>query len=175
MTDDIWQTFSSALKKFIITKVSDNDTANDILQNVFLKIHENIHSLKDTSKLESWIYQICRNAINDYYRTKQKKKTLEVIHLDENIDNDNYRNFASCLKPFILKLSKNDQDILSKISFENYSQKDYAEKHNLNYSTVKSRLQRARKKLKNLFINCCETKSDSYGNIISHKSAKCLC
>jgi DNA-directed RNA polymerase specialized sigma subunit, sigma24 homolog len=45
--------------------------AEDILQNVFYKIHNSIYQLKDTDKLQAWIYQITRNAIIDYYRRKE--------------------------------------------------------------------------------------------------------
>ena len=59
---------------------------NDILQEVFLKIHLNLTKLKDQSKLSSWIYQITRNTINDYFRKHKPQADLDELNL-ENPDN----------------------------------------------------------------------------------------
>ncbi|MBN4081434.1 hypothetical protein JYT44_03625 [Caldithrix abyssi] len=45
--------------------------ADDLLQEIFIKIHFRIDTLKDNSNLERWIYQIARNAITDHYRSKK--------------------------------------------------------------------------------------------------------
>jgi RNA polymerase sigma-70 factor, ECF subfamily len=67
-TEVIWDAFHTPLQGFIRKRVSDGVVAEDLLQDVFLTIHEQIGTLQDVKKLESWIYQITRHAIIDSYR-----------------------------------------------------------------------------------------------------------
>ena len=60
--------FHSPLEQFIRRRISDETTAEDVLQDVFLKIHQHMETLRDVRKLESWIYQITRNTIIDSFR-----------------------------------------------------------------------------------------------------------
>jgi len=62
-TDAIWIKYSPRLKHFIRKRVSDESSADDILQEVFKKIHSHIGTLKDETKVERWIYSITRNTI----------------------------------------------------------------------------------------------------------------
>jgi len=78
MTSELWSRFNKQLLVFIKSKVQDKDQAEDILQNVFIKIHSNIDKTEDFQKIESWIYQITRNTIIDYY--KQYKMPIDSLN-----------------------------------------------------------------------------------------------
>ena len=71
MMEMIWKDHHDQLLHFINKRVRDKDESEDILQDVFVKILSKIDTLKDDSKLQSWIYQITRNAIT---RLFQKEK-----------------------------------------------------------------------------------------------------
>ena len=75
VTEKIWHEYQSRLAAFIRSKVAE-DVVDDLLQDVFMKIHLRIDSLKDDAKLEGWLYQITRNTITDYYRTKRISEDL---------------------------------------------------------------------------------------------------
>lgn len=72
----IWADLHQELRSFIHKKVNDADLSEDLLQDVFLKIHQNIHALADSSKLTAWVYQITRNTIADHFRKKSQAKHL---------------------------------------------------------------------------------------------------
>jgi DNA-directed RNA polymerase specialized sigma24 family protein len=74
-TEQVWEAFHLPLHQFICKRVPDEDTTEDLLQEVFLKIHRSIRILKGVKKLESWIYQITRHAIIDYYRHQKPTTT----------------------------------------------------------------------------------------------------
>ena len=141
-----------------------------------MKIHKNIASLKDEKKIASWVYNITRNTIIDSYRKSHLKGTELPIDdlLPEKIDEVS-TDFSKCLIPFINQLKKSDRDVLLKTTFGEMSQKEYARLNNLSYSAVKSRVQRAREKLRAAFEGCCDIESDVYGNIISHVCKKKNC
>src|SRR5213595_61872 len=67
-TEKVWEEFHPKLKQFVLRRIPDAQSSEDVLQDVFLKIHTRIDTLRDEEKLQSWIYQIARNAIADYYR-----------------------------------------------------------------------------------------------------------
>lgn len=174
-TEHIWQDMSDQLFNFILKRVNSKDMAEDILQDVFLKIHLKIKSLSDSDKLVSWVYQITRNAIIDFYR-KKKVQTDQIPDLPELIDSENLNTeFQGCLKSHINQLDEKDRALIEKTSFENVSQKELAIQLGLSYSTTKSRVQRARKKLNTLFVQCCHIETDQYGNIIASSKENCNC
>ena len=82
-TTAVWNNFSNHLYNFILQKVNSSTLADDILQDVFLKVHKNRNQLKEEEKLESWLFRITRNTITDHYRKTQKEVKLEneLTHL----------------------------------------------------------------------------------------------
>src|SRR5574340_493285 len=80
-TETVWEGFHGRLKQFILRRVSDEQNAEDILQDVFLKVHLHIDTLRDEQRLESWLYQITRNAITDYYRARRETSSLPDVPL----------------------------------------------------------------------------------------------
>src|SRR5258708_38470398 len=90
-TEQVWEAFHTPLQQFNRRRISDEPTAEDVLQDVFLKIHQHVETLRDVKKLESWIYQITRNAIIDSYRSSRPTTTLEaaeVLDLPEELPDD---------------------------------------------------------------------------------------
>lgn len=176
MTTSIWKEFHQQLLGFIKARVNSTETAEDILQEVFIKIHKGVHTVRDDKKITSWIYQITRNTIIDYYR--KKKIDATTLHIENTFPeemNKSEVDFTKCLKPFILQLSEKYKDVLLKTTYENVSQKDYAIQNNLSYSATKSRIQRGRKKLNEVFNKCCAIEADKYGNVLSVSNRNCDC
>lgn len=68
---DFWEESKITLKNFIRDRVSNEEDAEDILQDVFLKLISNVDKLIDNQKVHAWIYKTTRNAIIDYYRRNQ--------------------------------------------------------------------------------------------------------
>lgn len=176
MTENIWNQFKDELLRFILSRVKDKDIAHDLLQDVFVKIHSKSDSLSDNDKLTSWIYQITRNTIIDYYRKRgTQKKEQEILQYIPESDNSFNHELFCCLIPFIDELPEKYKDALINTSYGSLSQKEYAEQLNLSYSATKSRIQRARSQLKDTFVKCCAIESDKYGNIIEVKKKNCDC
>jgi RNA polymerase sigma-70 factor (ECF subfamily) len=72
--EELWFKLGNKLKAFILSKVHDEEIADDILQEVFIKIHSKIDILKDDTKIQSWIYQVRRNSIVDHFRSIKKDR-----------------------------------------------------------------------------------------------------
>ena len=152
-TELIWNSFKEKLFHFIKSRVKDEVIAEDILQEVFLKIHLHLDQLKDEKKLTSWLFQICRNTITDYFRTKKINSPL-TESLTEDVDKKSYLEFEKCILGFVNHLPEKYRESLLQTELGKLSQKEYAEKIGISYSGAKSRVQRAKEELKSLFISC---------------------
>lgn len=167
----IHQEFHKILYNFIATRVGDKADAEDILQEVFIKITTKMDSLSEDEKLKSWIFTITRNTIIDHYR---KHSNITKVDLTEKIKDefsedetlDSTKGIDKCLKGFIQKLPDQYRDVIIDSELKGIKQKDLADKYNLAYPSLRSRVQRGRTRLKDMLLKCCSIKSDSRGNII---------
>lgn len=174
----IWADFHKELKAFILNKTRNLADAEDILQDVFIKIIRNIDRVNQAENLRHYLYGIVRNAINDYFRNR---KPIDYnTEIDEKITEEETQSLNAtiaecCIIPFINKLPDNYRDALLITEFQDISQKELAEKLNISYSGAKSRVQRGKERLKELILSCCSYQSDKYGNLLEPEDKNCNC
>lgn len=167
--ETIYNNFHSKLKSFVVGRVQDADTAEDILQDVYLKIHSNIGGLRETDRLESWVYQITRNAIIDHYRRSRPQEELSdslASPLDE--EPDAVSQLASSVKGMLKCVPEKYRQALELTELQGLSQVELATRLDIKVSGAKSRVQRAREKLKQAFLDCCHFEFDQFGKVVDY-------
>src|SRR5262245_13474251 len=176
-SEQLWETFSRPLHQFIRRRVSDPHSAEDILQDVFLKIHTHIDTLRTQDRLTSWIYQITRNAIADYYRAQRPTVELaETIPMtDEQAVDDVVRELSPCVAAMVAALPEAYREALHLTEYQGLSQKALSERLGISFSGAKSRVQRARAKIKEQLLDCCHFQFDYAGRIIDYQSRRACC
>ena len=176
-TTQIWQTMSLQLRSFIGKKVPNPAITEDILQDVFLKIHTNIDKLRDQNKIKSWVYTITRNAIIDFYRQKEiNTEGLDIPATESPATTESVTDeIATGLKDMIKSLPNKYSQALMLVEFDGLSQVELAEKIGISISGAKSRVQRARQLLKECLMQCCHFEFDRFGTIVSHCPKNCIC
>ncbi len=173
--ETIWEQFSKPLLSYIKRRVRNEQDADDILQNVFYKIYNNIDSLRETEKIHAWVYTIAGNAITDFYRTQRFEKnscelTEDIPDECENLDTPTgNEEIAQCLKAMISYLPEIYREAIILSEFQNLTQKELSVKLGLSLPGAKSRVQRGRAKLKEMLLCCCRLEFDCQGNIIDYK------
>ena len=175
--ENIWNNFYNYLSKFVEIRIFDKELKEDCVQEIFIKINLGLSSLKDESKLESWIFQIARNTIVDFNRQKVKQRAIQITNQDmeiEIVENEN-KEVAKWIVPFIKELPLIYSEPLQQYEIEGLSQKEISLKENISLSSVKSRIQRGRKKLKSALNECCKFELDKRGNIIDYISKQDDC
>ena len=75
-TGELWEAFNRQLYSFIRKRVNDTQDAEDLLQEVFLRVHTRLDGLRDQERVAPWLYQVTRNASIDYYRGKRDLEPL---------------------------------------------------------------------------------------------------
>jgi RNA polymerase sigma-70 factor (ECF subfamily) len=170
----LYEDFSKPLKAFIAKRVSDSALAEDLLHDVFLKIHNQAGSLKNEEKLATWIFRIAQNSIFDSYRRrKQTVPPQEVVILEERASEDIPEKLAPTLKALTAQLPSKYREALQLSDLEGIKQTDLAAKLGISVSAVKSRVQRARKMLKELLLECCHFEFDRYGTVFDYHPKNC--
>jgi RNA polymerase sigma-70 factor (ECF subfamily) len=172
----IFKEFNSKLKAYIQSKVSNPSDIDDILQEVYIRIHLNLSKIKNDEKLTPWIYKICRNIIFDHYR-KNKKIYAEIeneIHEEIN-DLTALETLSSGLHIFIDKLPNVYKNAILESEINGLKQKDIATLEKITISAAKSRVQRGRDKLKELLLDCCNYEFDSRNELCCYSKKTDSC
>jgi RNA polymerase sigma-70 factor (ECF subfamily) len=170
MAEELWRTLSGDLRSFLRSRVSQDSDADDILQEVFLKIVEKIGSLRDARRIDSWAYQIARNAIVDHYRrrTPQPADPVEDAAAggDERDATNLKRSIAAWLALMIDRLPETVREAVRLYDLEAVPQAEIADRLGISLSGAKSRIQRGRRQLEELLNACCKLEMDRRGNVI---------
>lgn len=159
-----WNILHQKLKTFVYRRVKDKSLADDLVQEVYLKVHSNFLQLKDKKKFSAWIFRITRHVVMDHFR--KIATTVKPIDIDwENVEHEFNECVAHCLHVLLENLPEKYRIALKLTELENLSQYELAERLNISYSGARSRVQRARKLLKERINDLYVIKTDSYGNI----------
>lgn len=163
------------LKGFVLRRVKDKAIAEDIVQDVYVKIHSKLSQLKTTDKITAWVYQITRNTISDHYRAISKP--MLAHEFDWESDRQVLNECASyCLNEMLRTLPEKYRQALELTEFENLSQTELAVRLNISYSGAKSRVQRAKNMLREQMEQSYRIKFDHYGNVVQcENKVPCNC
>lgn len=155
-TEVIWNQFSNKLFAFINSRTHNPSDSEDLLQEVFLKIHNNLDNLNNLNKVESWIFQITRNVVNDYFRKENKVSSLEEDPVDPATNEETLRvNIRECLTHLSEQLPEKYRVPIKEVYLDGRKQKDMALELGMSYSGMKSRIQRGRAMLMDTMKDCC--------------------
>lgn len=175
--ESIWEQMSARLKHFILKRVEDEAAADDLLQEVFLRVHQKMDQLKDSEKIEQWIFQIARNVIIDHYRSRPKVSPLsekigEPGDLAE--DPDAVAELSDSIYQMVNELPEPYREALLLTEYRGLSQQQLAGQLGISVSGAKSRVQRARQKIKDDLLACCHFEFDRYGRVVDYWD-RCYC
>jgi RNA polymerase sigma-70 factor (ECF subfamily) len=174
--ETLWNQMHIRLRRFIGSRISDIDDAEDILQEVFLRIHSNLETVRDMDKVESWIYQIARNSIIDYYRGRRVLVELPDIPTKEDFpEKGAAESIAPYIQEIVQALPEPYREALILTEYQGLSQKEMADRLGISLSGAKSRVQRARQKVRDIMLACCHYEFDVRGTVCCYRERCCGC
>lgn len=172
-TTELWKDYSNELRTYFKNRVNNATDVEDLLQELYIRIHINCGKISTLKSTSAWIYTIARNLLIDYYRRKGIKETeiLKDSHTEEiNLDSDILiKDGLRDLKSLISDIRKEYYQIIWSVLIHGESLSQYASKNNLPINTAKSHLQRAKKILHERIEACCHFSYDATGTIIDYK------
>jgi RNA polymerase sigma-70 factor (ECF subfamily) len=178
--EQIWQNFYKELQFYIYKRVNSPADAEDLMQDIFIKIQKNLPNLKEEAALKSWLYRLTRNTIIDYYRTRKSPQELtdEIAATlpDKPCKNDgDINNLSKCLGGVLSDIPEKYREAIKYTQIEGHSQKELAKKLNISLSGAKSRVQRAREKMKYKMGDTCKLEFDENGRLTKPKDDNVKC
>jgi len=158
---------------FVSRRVRSREDAEDIAQEVMLRIHRHSADLERADRMDAWVHRIASNAIADHYRRSARREVpagqaTDVPELGsepapaiaESSSDDVRRELAACLSPLIERLPPLYRQALEVTEFGGLSQVDAAAELGLTVSGMKARVQRARRQLREQLLECCHVELD---------------
>lgn len=175
--ETLWRRYSARLLGFIQSKVQAPEDAEDILQEVFLRLHSRLCCVQEWVVMERLVYRITRNLIIDEYRRRRPSLGLgeEVAAEDEPMEEDPAAVLALSLRESVEALPEPYRGALVATEYEGLTQAELAEREGITLSAAKSRVQRGRAKLKAALLECCHFELDRRGGIIDYHRRCCCC
>ncbi len=185
-TKTLWRQFSDQVRGFIRSRVSSDQEAEDILQDIFIRIHKGIEDLRHEDRVQSWVFGIARRALADHYRKKGRDREkpaganirneeTEKPFLDLNEfdgEHDVHEEVLSWLIPMIDELPEKYGKPLKMADVEGKTQQEVADYLGLSLSGAKSRVQRARQKLGEVLAACCKVEFGEEGRAVAYHKIK---
>lgn len=160
-----WQALQRGLHRFVQTRAPINEV-EDIVSDILEAIIRNQSTLGTASNPSAWVYAVARSKIADFYRRQSSARNkIETLQIDPTLHGvseihpadtqSDEAGLSACFSELIAGMEDNDQTILTEIDLKRTRQTEFAIRHAIGLPTVKSRIQRARKRLRNRLIACC--------------------
>jgi RNA polymerase sigma-70 factor (ECF subfamily) len=168
-----WEAHKRELLAFFILRAHDRYAAEDLLQEVFLKT---MRQGKDFCSLENpkaWLFQVARNALIDAARlarphselSDELAETLVAPPVSERAPVDE---LDACVERNLPALEAEDRHIIEACDLQGQTVRAYAEANQLTLAAAKSRLLRARKRLRDTLVVNCQVRFDDTGQVCCH-------
>lgn len=165
-TERLWREFSSPLRNFLRQRTRSKADAEDLLQEVFVRIQKRLPTLHDTSKIQGWVYRIARNAVIDHYRVRREHVPLNFEPESEDPAGENVVDLRPSLRRFIADLPPTYREPLVRHEYQGESIEEVATALGLSVTATKSRVRRARIMLRDMLDRCCRFEFDRRGRVI---------
>lgn len=177
--DELYKEYSSKVVNFLTRFVGKED-AEDLMQEVFVKVNNSLPGFKGDSKISTWIYKIATNSAIDYLKSRHYRQNRDLTASLDYVtslksggnsgDNDVEYQFLKeemnqCIADYINKLQDNYRAIFLLKEYEYLSFEEVADIMGISVDNVKIRLHRARKKLHELLLANCSFYYDEYSKL----------
>ncbi len=152
----IYNRYKRQLFNFTLKMVNDRFTCEDIIQNVFIKLFENLKSIRNPDRIQYWLYSTARNEIYTFYRRKKihvdqfgAEDSTEIdIESGNNVDFEyEQKELSEIVMNELNKITIEQKEIFLLKEYGGLSYKEIAELMKIDEDLVKSRLFKTRQKL----------------------------
>lgn len=140
------------LYKFLCAYTKDFNLAQDILQDCLIKAYINLGSLKDESKISSWLYKIAVNCAKDCFKNNIFEPYADLEFVSEN-NAYTQTEMKQDISQYLMLLAPDEREIIILKDMLEYSYDEISEFLGISPSNVGVRLYRARDKFKELIYN----------------------
>jgi RNA polymerase sigma-70 factor, ECF subfamily len=178
--DVSWAETLDRLRGFVAARVGDPELAADITHDVVVRSIAS-GALDRVDNPAAWLYRSARNAVIDHYRTRHVHDPLDDSEMwpdpgpTDDRPNEATRELARCLRPMLQQLPPGARDALVRVDLDGQTHQQAAVQVGVSVSGMKSRVQRARRQLRELLETCCAVGLDARGAVSTYRPAAPTC
>ena len=170
-----WHDVAARLRPFLVRRV-DAAELDDVLQDVLVRVQRGLPGLRDEERFTSWLFQIARSSIADHQRMRARHPWSDAPDAAEILagpaepaeDREAARALACCVSIFVARLPSPYREAITLVELEGLTAREAADMAGVSVSGMKSRVQRGRAQLRQLFERCCEIALDARGKVIDY-------
>ena len=166
-----WRELERHLRPYLARRVASAADIDDLLQDIFVRLHQGLSTLRDEERFGGWVYRVAHSAIVDRARRQARAphgdadQEVELSATDEP-DDRLHSDLGECVALFVSRLASPYREAVTLTELEGLTQKEAAEMLGVSLSGVKSRVQRGRDKIRHMFEECCQISVDCRGRVI---------
>ena len=161
-----WHENEQALKNWLIKSTSDGDKAEDILQDIFLKALKHKERFCSLDNSKSWLFTIARNSLIDQQRKPKLEVSSESALAEPTLEEKSQSillELQTCMTRVLSELDNNDREAIEFCDINGMNQNEFAKRKGLSLPAAKSRIQRARSRLRSGMVAKCQIQFDETG------------
>jgi RNA polymerase sigma-70 factor, ECF subfamily len=166
-----WQDIERRLRPYVARRVASPGDIEDILQEIFVRIHSGLSALRDSESFGGWVYRIAQRCMADAARARARSRLELVDEMTElaaparDETDDLESELGACVALFVARLPAPYRDAVTLTELEGLTQKDAAEMLGVTLPAMKSRTLRGREKIRAMFEQCCRISVDCRGRV----------
>ena len=160
-----WHANEAELRGWLRHRLGNPVDAEDMLQDLFVKALRQGERFCAIGNARAWLFEVARNALADRLRLKREMIELPADLANEADEVDVVDSLVACLPRVLSELSPEDREAITLCDLQGLPQEEYARRKGLSLPGAKSRIQRARKRLREQLTQACQVRLDATGQV----------
>jgi len=160
-----WHHHEGELRRWLVSRMGSADDAEDLLQDVFEKAMLQGERFCSVENARAWLFRVARNRLVDQYRMQHHQVELPKNLTEDLQEPEPVEDLSECLPRILSELSQEDREAITLCDLNGVSQQEYADLRGISLSASKSRIQRARKRMRQRLESGCQVQLNEAGNV----------
>jgi RNA polymerase sigma-70 factor, ECF subfamily len=174
-TRGVWREIEARLRPYVARRMGSVADVDDVLQEILVKVHGGMDGLRDGERFGGWVYRIAGNAIADFAKARARAPIAGGAVMDAPEERDAAGDEAAglqaklgeCVALFVARLPASYRGAVTLTDLQGLTQKEAADMLGISLSGMKSRVQRGRERIRQMFEECCEISLDGRGQVVA--------
>jgi RNA polymerase sigma-70 factor (ECF subfamily) len=160
-----WHENEAELRGWLRHRLGNPIDADDVLQDLFVKAMRQGDRFCAIGNARAWLFEVARNSVADRLRRKRETIELPADLAGEVEEVATVDSLVACLPRVLSELSPEDREAITLCDLEGLPQDEFARRKGLTLPGAKSRVQRARRRLRKQLLQACQVRFDAAGRV----------
>jgi RNA polymerase sigma-70 factor (ECF subfamily) len=167
-----WRDIEARLRPYVARRLASAAEVDDIVQEILVRVHKGLAALRDGESFGGWVYRIAARTIADLARSHARDpiaRGADLVEIDDSGSDeaaDLQLELGECVSLFVARLPSPYRQAITLTELQGLTQKEAAEMLGTSVSGMKSRVQRGRERIRQMFEECCEISLDCRGRVV---------